>query len=201
MENKKTISQLNEKMWYRALKVIFIFTFVIVLVIFNLFSIYKISHEITLQQLTNQYSQNHPSNDTQETNLSQLPPPPKGVKGITLNELNTKINTQINYGSKLPAGFKINPSKTLPTGFKINPAPATNTDPYLNFNNPAHFQTVAQWAAQNNIKLPSTPPTSGKIGLGSFLKLFVDDLIILLIFEAIRRAFYYIVFGKIKPEK
>ena len=105
MENKKTISYLNSKVWYRFLKVIFIVTFLLFLLGSNLIFV--------------------------------------SVSWI--------------YHS----------------------GPSSLTDPFAgNFNGYSTFD------------------------FSSFIQLFIiGNFVTSLIFEAIRRAFYYIVFGSIKPEK
>ena len=45
-------------------------------------------------------------------------------------------------------------------------------------------------------------PTEVNFNFSNFIKLFfIGNFIILLIFEAIKRSFYYVVFGSLKPEK
>jgi hypothetical protein len=62
------------------------------------------------------------------------------------------------------------------------------------------FWNWAIYASYNDPVFYILNPAANSVGVRLFTSL-VGNLVIILIFEAIRRAFYYIVLGSIKPKK
>ena len=86
----------------------------------------------------------------------------------------------------------------------INESLVYNEKQGLGLNGP---QTVKEWKDSRGLYDKYLIETGQKevetnLNFGVFIKLFfIGNLIILLIFEAIRRSFYYIVLGSLKPQK
>ena len=173
IENKKTISHLNNKAWYRLLKVIFGLIFLIVLGVCN----YNIYYD--------------------------------GIKRLDLDKTIVNCNVYDLLDNDVPS-HQIT-LKQVDSYFNNNEFNNFNYTDYIkNYNYNAlaiankcqenskyHFRIVKFGTSTTPIFIIN--PTYSYI---EFFRLFIIyNFIILFIFEAVRRTFYYIVLGSIKPEK
>ncbi len=170
MENKKTISYLNSKTWYRLLKVIFIFIFLItcLVTVINSFDVVG-SYQDDYLVVCNMGNKNTflaykdkkiyvPSYNDYTDSLAKLPDNIKkdlvSACAISEGEMSTKLDKIFNGTDDGNKFYDLTPTKVI-------------TDTYL---------TASLW---------------------SILSIFI----IFLVFEIIKRAFYYIVLGSLKPVK
>lgn len=215
MENK-TVSQLNEKAWYRLLKVVFIILFLIVLVIFNVIvfsnGIRQINYKKTLitckitqsenkkislsdvgvyfspQELANfNYGKFFKNNNYDiQTILGAC------NKGTILNFEGTQIKSNGVVGEDDVYRWQAMADEKLANGKSL-------LDEFP-------FETWRKWDKNNwnnyinyKARLFDIAPVFTYRGFLEFF--FIGNFIILLIFEATRRTFYYIVLGNLRPKK
>ena len=181
MSKEKTISDLNEKSWYRFLKVIFIVSLLLILGVFNLFAFFgEDIKQLDLNQTTIQCN----LGITKEVFTAQ---------GLGLKLWNSDFpNEQFNYktfneGNNNLAIWTVL-KECYPTAQMGTYNYDYSQDQYL------RNQYLSSGADEFTIKPVFT--------YESFLEIFIyGNIIILIIFEAIRRAFYYIFLGRFKPEE
>ena len=168
MENKKTISWLNSKVWYRFLKVVFICSILFCLLIGN------------ASLLSNGVKRL----DNGKTLISCKTTSNKNT--YTPNELEIKL-TASNFTQD---GEFIDPKskiwKTCGGGF----------DPSSSFANSLNL--FDKYVILPNLVFDINPVYTYKEFI---LKFIINNLLVILFFEILRRAFYYIILGKIRPEK
>jgi len=173
MENKK-IGDLNKKTWYRFLKVVFIFALFITLLIFNGEAIMGVYDAIPQEKMALE-AQRFIGPDATSESASDF--------------FGTSTTVTVNQPYPAPLGSQSNPIK----------------------------MTVAQYVAKYNQNPDGTSSTlqeqisadltTGKLNRGTWafasgmFYLLIGNLIILFIFEAMRRAFYYVTLGSLRPEK
>lgn len=152
---EKTISYLNDKTWYRFLKVIFIIGCLIILAIFNLFVFSSIGIKQVSQPMKNDLTSTKMSQSDFVKNIREKFPQYKDIDDIKL------INAVL---TKYP-----------------------------------QYKNSVELKGEALINSLDAPPT---YTYRLFFKWFlVGNFIFLLIFETIRRSFYYIILGTIKPKK
>lgn len=186
MENTKTISQLNKKPWFRLLRVVFIIGFLIILGIFNFVTFSKGVKEID-QAKTMVYCAPKPTSDpnkfAQDFYNQRKDSFTAEEADLFLSENNFK-NKQIDMVNITSVRvFTKILRECLPPNISTQ---ALSIDQYQN-----HFGSIV-----TGIKI--TPVFT----YNNFLMLFfIGNIGILFIFEIIKRVFYYVYLGKIKPEK
>jgi len=173
MENKKTISDLNNKAWYRAVKVVYIFSFLAIVII--TITLFLAEGEFRVLDVPN----------------SRIVCQYGNEKQFLMKEIFTRDEMPItlpNYSNTQPGGL---------------------------------FSRIAQEQLQNQILKSCeinqvTIENSFKGGKADFVPdpfraeerykiqigyLLLSLLILVVVFEMIRRIFYYIFLGNIKPQK
>lgn len=227
MENKKTISYLNSKGWYRLLKVIFGICFLIVLVIFNAITfssgIKKIEQSETMihcnvkdkQTFTAQSLNITLSNNDFPNSQFDYKKFFGGLNDYTIKSILTACSPKVFTGQQVDDIYDVQ------KGYEIlNKADVLSI--VISDNNQSERDKAVNTAMEKDY-LPYKNQTGNLFGsskmayldfsfkifditpvftYNSFLELFfIGNIVIFLIFEAIRRIFYYIVSGKISPEK
>lgn len=160
MENKKTISYLNDKAWYRLLKVIFI-----LLILLCLYFLFVLLAENGIKRLDNNKTLIYCKRNTEEFSPREL--------GIEL----TKSNFT-SFGEFIDTNNKI-----------------WNTCNGGGFTN---FYTSERYVTLPNDVFDIKPIYT----YTEFTKHFIFySILVLLFFEILKRTFYYIILGKINPNK
>jgi len=223
MENKKTISHLKSKVWYRLIKVFFFLALLIVLGEFNLIAFSGGVKQIDQNKTKIQCTYGDKKVFTpQSLNLSLDEGDFKnGVfdyKGFFLNYNAYKIS---DIFQECYPSYNSTDSTLSPDVFGVQKVyevygndrliikreerPSLSVDEIKTLDEILpkieNSITPSQKAKylDFSIKLFDITPAFTYAG---FLKLFfIGNFVILLIFEAIRRIFYYIVLGSIKPKK
>lgn len=204
----KTISHLNSKIWYRLLKVAFVFSFLVActLTVFIIFSSNYKTHEILDKQNTQincqlgnkkQFSQKEIFDDE---NIDHFAPDIAAFDDST-HFIQPDINPQIEKILKF-CEISHNELQTY----------AHSPDQAIDY-----FAEAAKMGGVSSGK-PAVDPTQAQSILtpykweykytesseGIFISLIYSTIslgIITLVFELIRRAFYYIILGTFKPRK
>lgn len=144
MENQKTISSLNSKVWYRLLKVIYCLFFVATLIIVN----------VVIHTASQEYKDTRLSKALSEYRSTL-------VQNTTNSLSTTNPFADLIPGDKAPCGI------------------------------------FCQMENENKIKDQQSKIITNYI-LAFFL---VGNLILVTFFEVIKRCFYYIFFGSLRPKK
>lgn len=220
---KKTISHLNSKAWYRLLKVIYVLGLLVALAIFNIaaFSggVKQLDPNATMVQCNTQY---------------YVDKVPQGYKQFSFNELGfyLPVSNGFNYKDFYSNPFNENEVKTILSKCsgvnnfnqidlsfdqvladiqKDNPSITTDSAAVAVYNNSiqnyenndesvddAVSNTLNNLETYDAHQFDVTPVFT----YTPFLELFfIGNIVILLVFEVMRRAFYYIVLGSVRPEK
>jgi hypothetical protein len=180
MENKKTISHLNGKAWYRLVKVVFFLALLIALGIFNL-----IAFSSKPYTTTDEYNSKIVCNNGKDYIA--------GNNGIDIykaiaDEFNRPRESSYILYDVIGTDHPNNATVLCWGGSSFVPEAISNDD----------WLTLTSSTPQYKVELAKK--TVGN--WWGFLELLViGNIVILLIFEVIRRVFYYIVLGSIKPEK
>ena len=166
MENQ-TISQLNDRVWYRTLKVLYAVLFVITLVCLNTLAwtntrITTPTEKIVTQDQFKQMMAKIPNGDpkTLITTLHE-----QGYKLVGLDTVTITKDQFTQAFAKMPSGTSA-----------IDFAASLKRQGYM-------------------------PDTSENTSRSAVIYFIVGNLAIILFFEFLRRAFYYIVLGKLSPKK
>ncbi len=192
MENKKTIKYLNGKVWYRFIKVLFILIFFSVLVGYNIDISYYGIKKIDLQ---NSVVKCNFGPDYKKSNLSDL--------GLYLS-----ASDFYNYNYK---------------SFYTNPDNEYSIKTILSFCTGTPYSQINPLVQQGAFDYRKNIPFDGGVSANDFIKavtyehhlfditpvfsysnffenFFIYNIIIIFVFEVIRRGFYYVVLGTLKPE-
>lgn len=226
-QDHKTINYLKSKVWYRILKVLFFLGLLLVLVIFNttVFSlgVKQVDQNKTKIQCGIQYYINTVPQGYRQFSLNDL-----GLNLYFGNGLGNGFNYKDFYNnpdnefevktilSKCSGVYDLNNiNLSLWQAFadipKDNPT-ATNTSEVV-----AIYNSYIKDAENNGETVDDAKNTAlGNLetydshqfditpifSYNNFLELFlIGNAVILILFEAIRRIFYYVVLGRIRPEK
>ena len=151
MENKITLNYLQNKVWYRAMKV---FYFLIIFIAFIFFN--------SIMWIAGNTTENQPDFSTLRPVGNSITQSSEPLTQLQMKNMSSEYN-------------------------KI-------------YSSSSSTSTIAQWnefdkamAQSQNASQPSN--------LKSTIYYILGNLVILLFFEVIRRAFYYVVLGSIKPKK
>lgn len=228
MENK-TISHLSTKAWYRSLKVLFILVFIVTIGIFNVIAfssgIKKVDLKNTIVNCDNKDKTNFSLNEIGTSlNPSEFPNNKLDYAGLfkgyneysikeilracypkTVNNFGTSFvdnNNSINdiYDFQKAAEIKDSYGFTEIPKLSQEQIEPLNTDykDYVQKSKGVYGTTKTRFLNFNYKLFDITP----QFTYDSFLKLFfIGNLVILIVFEIMRRIFYYIALGTIKPKK
>lgn len=204
MENK-TISYLNSRVWYRLLKVTFVVGFLIVLGGFN-FVFFGTAKKLPLDQ----------SRTIIQCNFNNYKSFSPASIGLYLENLDMywirdymsyENNSKIHKITDQCAGI-LKISDLSPGSFKVISQPNTSASGSSDFSNLSFRDKIKP--VSNGFDFSKGIPVENNnlfdikpvFIYGSFVKyFFAGNLLILLVFEFLLRAFYYIVLGTIRPKK
>ena len=209
--NKKTISYLNSKIWYRFLKVVFCFSILASILIFNgflimiegiknidndktlIYCLYKDKKVFSPKQINITLSADYLKNGFNYQDFFEGD-----------NIYITKAILQECYGRDVSL-YDIYVIQRLYEIMKNKKELSEEDERYLWFEIEKiteGFKTNSQKSAEYldySVKLFDIKPV---YSYAKFIKLFImGNTIILLFFEALRRVFYYIVLGTIRPSR
>lgn len=215
MENK-TISQLNERVWYRFIKVVYLFIFLATILITN--GIIILDGKISRFDLNKStiYCKNGKSLSLNEgypyfSNFSNR----DFENGFNYQDFSTEYSTKYKFEEIAKK------CGSLTFEDKIQPVATTETIQPIKMTREEYKTKYGQYPETQKLNIKDLPVDSYRIvnpneiqftpnlfdiklvyTYTDFIKFFlIANLIILFIFELIRRVFYYIVLGSIKPKE
>ena len=223
MENKKTIGDLNGRAWYRLLKVIFILGLFAVLAIFNIAAFSSGTKQLDLNatkvQCNTQYYVNQIPEGYKQFSLNDVGLDLPLNNGFDYKDFYSNPYNEYEVKTILSKCSGVNNFNQIDLSFdqvladiqKDNPSITTDSAAVTVYNNSiqnyenndesednAVSNTLNNLETYDGHQFDITPVFT----YTAFLELFfIGNIIILLVFEIMKRAFYYIVLGSIKPKK
>ncbi len=220
----KTITHLNTKVWYRLLKVLFLLVFVAVLLVFNLVSFSSGARQLNqeksivqcnIQHYHNTIPEGYKSFSLKDLDLFLLANTDftnyKDFYSDPTNEYDVKTILSKCSGVNDQSQVNLALYQIISDVQKDDPTISDTNSAVQKYNSEVHIAeanhaTVNEAVSDAIDRLETYHSHQFDIkpvfSYFEAIKLFVwGNLVILIIFEVMRRAFYYIVLGKIKPTK